>query len=128
MLLVNRTSRGGRGEYVGIGMFYDVSKLGKGHHNQGIYRITNYSDKELMFMTCFMNIPMMRKYCAGLSVGSKMKEIKSSQFATIPFPKFPTPIIDRISTLYSEIIDEDLSSKNMQKELDSLIHDIITGK
>ena len=40
VLLINRTSRGGKGEYVGIGTFYDYNTYGDGHHNQGIYRIT----------------------------------------------------------------------------------------
>lgn len=35
-MLINRTSRGGKGEYVGIGTFYDYDAYGDGHHNQGI--------------------------------------------------------------------------------------------
>lgn len=90
MLLVNRTSKGGRGEYVGIASFYDLSIYGLGHHNQGIYRVFNYSDDDLIFMTCFMNIEMMRKYCSYMCVGSKMKELRANQFLSIPFPKFET--------------------------------------
>ncbi len=35
LLIVNRTSKGGEGKYVGMSYFYDVDKLGKGQHNQG---------------------------------------------------------------------------------------------
>lgn len=100
MLIINRTSRGGLGEYVGLSAFYDFSLQGPGHHNQGIYQVTGYNDFQLKFMTCFMNSPMIRKYCAGLSVGSKMKEIKSNQISTIPFPNFPEDIQQIIANLY----------------------------
>jgi type I restriction enzyme S subunit len=100
MLLINRTSKGGRGEYVGIACFYDANAQGVAHHNQGIYRVFDYSDVELCFMTCFMNHKLMREYCAGLSVGSKMKEIKSNQFIKIPFPNFPNEKQKEIAVLY----------------------------
>lgn len=99
-LLINRTSRGGKGEYVGIATFYDYTTYGKGHHNQGIYRITGYDRKMLVFITCFMNTAMMRKYCSALCVGSKMKEIKSEQFLSIPIPQFPDEIIDTVYDLF----------------------------
>lgn len=105
-LLINRTSRGGRGEYVGIGTFYDYETYGEGHHNQGIYRVTGYSKETLVFITAFMNTKMMRKYCSALSVGSKMKEIKSEQFLAIPIPVFEQKTLRRIYKLfYTEKFD-----------------------
>lgn len=100
VLLINRTSRGGKGEYVGIGTFYDYGVYGEGYHNQGIYRVTGYDKKRLVFMTAFMNTKIMRKYCAALSVGSKMKEIKSDQFLSIPFPLFKNDILNKIYELF----------------------------
>lgn len=105
MLLINRTSKGGRGKYVGIALYYDINIFGKGQHNQGIYRVENYKDLTLQFMTCFMNSKFMREYCANLSVGSKMKEIKSSQFLTMPFPNFPEPKQKEITELYYNPIE-----------------------
>jgi hypothetical protein len=101
MLLVNRTSRGGKGEYVGIAAYYDISVYGPGQYNQGIYRVFNYSDEELIFKTCFMNTNIMRKYCSYMCVGSKMKEMKANQFLTIPFPNFDENKIDEIRNLYN---------------------------
>lgn len=109
MLLVNRTSRGGRGEYVGIATFYDVNVYGKGHHNQGIYRVFDYPDNDLIFMTCFMNTEIMRKYCSYLCVGSKMKELKTSQFLNIPFPKFTDEVKAQITNLFCK---EQISNLN----------------
>lgn len=111
VLLINRTSRGGKGEYVGIGTFYDYGYYGRGHHNQGMYRITGYDKEVLVFITAFMNMPMMRKYCSALCVGSKMKEIKSEQFLSIPFPKFPKDILEKIYELfYTENYDGSIRS------------------
>ena len=104
MLLVNRTSRGGKGEYVGIATYYDLDIYGKGHHNQGIYRVFNYNDEDLIFMTCFMNSHLMRKYCSNMCVGSKMKELKASQFLTIPFPCFQETVKYQIISLYNNPI------------------------
>lgn len=100
ILLINRTSKGGIGEYVGIAGFYNYKDFGKGHHNQGMYRVFNYQTHELLFMLCFLNCSLMRKYCAGLSVGSKMKELKTEQFLQIPFPNFPENKQKEISQLY----------------------------
>ncbi|MBO7203120.1 MAG: restriction endonuclease subunit S [Paludibacteraceae bacterium] len=100
VLLINRTSRGGKGEYVGIGTFYDYNTYGDGHHNQGIYRITGYSKELLVFITTFMNTKMMRKYCSALSVGSKMKEIKSEQFLSIPIPVLDSKVLKRVYKLF----------------------------
>ncbi|MFA6923353.1 MAG: restriction endonuclease subunit S [Bacteroidales bacterium] len=115
MLLINRTSRGGRGEYVGIAAYYDISVYGTGHHNQGIYRVFNYTNEDLIFMTCFMNTDIMRKYCSFMCVGSKMKELKASQFFTIPFPNFDKKIKSKIVNLYN-------NETNLNKEL-SIIFD-----
>lgn len=100
MLIINRTSKGGIGEYVGISSFYDVNLFGEGHHNQGIYRVINYSDEKLIFMTCLINSKLYRKYSACASVGSKMKEIKISHFLQFPFPNFPNDLIKQIVKLY----------------------------
>lgn len=100
ILLINRTSKGGLGEYVGISGFYNYNDFGKGHHNQGMYRIFNYQKYEMLFMLCFLNCSLMRKYCAGLSVGSKMKELKIEQFLQIPFPNFPEEKQKEIALLY----------------------------
>ncbi|MGB9643505.1 MAG: restriction endonuclease subunit S, partial [Candidatus Ratteibacteria bacterium] len=100
ILLINRTSKGGIGEYVGIAGFYNYSEFGKGHHNQGMYRVIDYSKDQLMFMLCFLNCSLMRKYCAGLSVGSKMKELKTEHFLQIPFPNFSIDKQKEIALLY----------------------------
>lgn len=109
LLLVNRTSKGGLGEYVGNAVYYDTNIYGEGHHNQGIYRITGYEDSKLQYMACFMNSPFMRKYCSGLSVGAKMKEIKSKQFLTIPIPNMPDDIKKGITRLYFNNVSFDTS-------------------
>lgn len=100
ILLINRTSKGGIGEFVGIAGFYNFTDFGKGHHNQGMYRVYNYETHELLFMLCFLNCSLMRKYCASLSVGSKMKELKKEQFLQIPFPKFDEQKQKEIAKLY----------------------------
>jgi hypothetical protein len=100
LLMINRTSRGGRGEYVGLSMFYDYEFYGQGQHNQGIYRVFKYSRQQLIFMTIFMNSPIVREICAGMSVGSKMKEIKSNQFLDISFPNFPKEKQEEIAKYY----------------------------
>lgn len=116
VLLINRTSRGGKGEYVGIGAFYDYNVYGKGHHNQGIYRVSGYDKDLLVFITCFMNTPMMRKYCSALSVGSKMKEIKSEQFLSIPIPKLDKRVSDNVYQLfYTEEFKTDISDIMMMR-------------
>lgn len=111
VLLINRTSRGGKGEYVGIGTLYDFKTYGYGHHNQGIYRITGYDKKTLVFMTTFMNTRLMRKYCSAMCVGSKMKEIKSEQFLSIPIPIFEPKVMNQIYKLfYTEDFDSNVEN------------------
>lgn len=113
VLLINRTSRGGKGEYVGIGTFYDYDVYGEGHHNQGIYRITGYDKELLVFITTFMNTKMMRKYCSALSVGSKMKEIKSEQFLSIPIPALEPKVLKQVYKLFY--------TENFDKSVDRLL-------
>lgn len=100
ILLINRTSKGGIGEYVGIAGYYDFNDFGKGHHNQGMYRVFNYEKHKLIFMLCFLNCSLMRTYCAGLSIGSKMKELKMEHFLQIPFPNLPENKQKEIASLY----------------------------
>lgn len=121
MLLINRTSRGGIGEYVGIATYYDVKQYGKGHHNQGIYRVTGYDNNDLIFMTCFMNSPIMRKYCSSICVGSKMKEIKISQFLNIPIPQFREEIKSKIVGLFlNDITINSRNTKDIEKALPNI--------
>lgn len=100
ILLINRTSKGGIGEYVGIAGFYNFEDFGEGHHNQGMYRVANYHKYKLLYILCFLNCSLMRKYCSGLSVGSKMKELKTVQFLQIPIPNFSEPKQQEIAKLY----------------------------
>lgn len=106
ILFINRTSKGKKGEYVGITCFYDVSYYGEGHHNQGLYRIEHLSKDEMIFTTAFMNSRIMRKICGNVSIGSKMKEMKSYDFATLKFPKFDKSLKQRIGKLYYNNIDK----------------------
>lgn len=100
MLIINRTSKGGYGEYVGISSYYDYNLKGKAQHNQGIYKVKNMDDNILILMTCLLNSKIYRKYCANLSMGSKMKELKLNNILSIPFPKFPEEKINIICNLY----------------------------
>lgn len=115
-LIINRTSKGGEGEYVGITSFYDYSEKGKAQHNQGIYKIWNYPDKELVLITCLLNSPIYRRICANLSMGSKMKELKLKNFLQIPFPKFPEDKVNFIYELYVGKTKDIATSKDSFKE------------
>lgn len=106
ILFINRTSKGKKGEYVGITCFYDVSYYGEGQHNQGLYRIEHLSKDEMIFTTAFMNSRIMRKICGNISIGSKMKEMKSYDFATLKFPKFDKSLKQKIGKLYYNNIDK----------------------
>ena len=118
ILLVNRTSKGGGGEYVGIANYYDYKELGKGHHNQGLYKIFDYPQEYLIFILCFLNSEMIRKYCAGLSVGSKMKELKSEHFLKIPIPNFSTEKQNEIVQLFhNQSIDYNTKDWNLDNFL-----------
>ncbi len=89
LLIVNRTSKGEDGKYVGLSYFYDYEHLGKGQCNQGIYKVFNYSDNDLMFFNAMLNSSLYRTYCGSISMGSKMREIKTQDVIKIPFPMFP---------------------------------------
>ncbi len=128
MLLVNRTSRGGRGEYVGVAMFFDIALYGKAQHNQGIYRVSGYPDTDLLFMSCFMNCNYMRLYCAGLAIGSKMKEIKTNQFLNTPFPNFPAGLRGQIAKVYREVVLTHEKTKRIKQKLESIAGDLVAGK
>ena len=101
VLFINRTSRGGSGKYVGIALFYDFDMHGVGHHNQGMYRLENKDLNELLFITAFFNSKIMRKFCSYLSVGTKMKELKSDHFTQIPIPKFKNSLKQKVNLLFS---------------------------
>jgi hypothetical protein len=106
ILFINRTSKGKKGEYVGITCFYDISYYGEGQHNQGLYRVEYLSKSEMLFITAFMNSRIMRKICGNISIGSKMKEMKSYDFATLKFPKFDSSLKVKIEELYYNNVDK----------------------
>lgn len=155
LLLVNRTSKGGFGEYVGIANYYDYKLYNAGHHNQGLYKVFDYTTNNMLFMLCFINCDLMRKYCGSLSAGSKMKELKIEQFLQIPFPNFPetkqkeivklyhndTLVYDtnkctldnflQIDAKYNEkagIYELDKTTKKLKEKLDKAIDDIVNDK
>jgi len=118
ILLINRTSKGGMGEYVGIAGFYNFTDFGKGQHNQGMYQVFDYEKDKLLFMLCFLNALLMRKYCAALSVGSKMKELKMEHFSQIPFPNFPEEKQKEIAKLYH---NSEISYETKECTLDNFL-------
>lgn len=153
LLIINRTSRGNSGEYVGMSMFYDFNLYGNGQHNQGLYRIVNYEQNTLCFIGLFLNSPYMRTYCANLSVGSKMKELKLNQISEIPFPQFPIEKQNEISSLYHNnleypknllldnllqedekwnkqvgIIELDVSIKKIKEKLNNILDKIVNDE
>lgn len=105
ILFINRTSRGKKGEYVGISCFYDYEYYGQGHHNQGIYRIESFSKSEKLFIVAFMNSTIMRKICGNATIGSKMKEMKSYDFSKLIFPNFPKEKQKEIAKSYYNKVD-----------------------
>lgn len=117
ILLINRTSKGKKGEYVGITCFYDYEYYGKGQHNQGLYRIEHLPKEELLFITAFMNSRIMRKICGNVSIGSKMKEMKSYDFATLKYPKFEKKLKETMGKFYYNTKIKD--NTNFQKYLES---------
>lgn len=154
ILIINRTSKGGVGEFVGITSFYNFDELGMGQHNQGLYRITSFPKLQLLFILCCLNCEIYRKLCAALSVGSKMKELKSIQISTIPFPNFPEHKQKEIATLYHNpreypsddfslenflekdneynltagIYELDKTAKHLKEKLDKAIDDIVNDR
>lgn len=120
MLIINRTSKGGFGEYVGISTYYDYNLFGKAQHNQGLYQVKNYSDEQLIFMTSIINSSIYRKYCANLSMGSKMKELKLNNILSIPFPNFSEKKVKQIVKLYyNKLSQNNCKKENFIKENDN---------
>ncbi len=128
MLMVNRTSRGRRGEYVGIAMFYDVALYGKAQHNQGVYKVSGYTDIDLLFMSAFMNCKYMREYCSGLSIGSKMKEMKANQFLEIPFPDFHKDKKIEIGNIYKDVINLHDDARKFKNQLHKIVNKLVEGE
>ncbi len=98
ILFINRTSKGKKGEYVGIACYYDHSYYGDGHHNQGIYKVEDYSESKKQFIVAFMNST--RKICGYTSQGTKMKEMKMNNFSELIFPSFPDKKQNEIAVEY----------------------------
>ncbi|WP_334090225.1 hypothetical protein [Helicobacter typhlonius] len=96
ILLINR----GQGYDCGKSIFYSFVDSKQGQHNQGMYRIFDYPEPQMLFMLCFLNAKFMRTYCSYLSLGSKMKELKIEHFLQIPFPNFPQNLQEQIALLY----------------------------
>ena len=107
ILFINRTSKGNKGEFVGITCFYDITYYEKGHHNQGIYRVEELPREELLFLTAFMNSAIMRKICGCTSIGSKMKEMKAIDFANLKFPNFDISLKKEIGELYYKKVEKE---------------------
>jgi hypothetical protein len=101
VLIINRTFKGGIGEYVGISAFYDYSANGEGQHNQGLYRVEDYSPDDLKLIAILSDSRFYRKLCGHISLGSKMREIKITNFAKIPFPKIRDQVRPRLIVQYS---------------------------
>jgi len=119
VLIINRTSKGKKGEYVGISCFYDFSFYGKGQHNQGLYQIKNYNRIKSLFLVSLLNSKIFRKVCGYVCIGSKMKEMKATNFANLKFPNFPEVKQKEIASLYYNELNNniDLSFDNyLQKE------------
>ncbi len=78
----------------------NYAKLGKGQHNQELYRLENKPKSELLFLIVFMNSKLVRKLCSNISMSSKIKEIKSLDFEKLPIPKISRDKQKSISILY----------------------------
>lgn len=109
ILFINRTSKGKKGEYVGIACYYDYSYYGNGHHNQGIYRVEAFSPIDKQFIVAFMNANIMRKICGFTSQGTKMKEMKMNNFSDLIFPNFPTQQKAKIAKAYYNTTEKNKS-------------------
>lgn len=102
-LIINRTSKkvnGESGKFVGISSFYDIGLFNEGQHNQGIYRVENYDDIDLIVLVSLLNHPLYRELFGEISLGSKMKEIKIEDLINIPFPNFDLSLKKKIKDLY----------------------------
>lgn len=101
VLFINRTSKGKKGEYVGIASFYDFSYYGAGHYNQGFYALKDgYSSTQMKFIIAFMNSRIMRKICGYTSQGTKMKEMKMTDFSRLIFPNLPLLKQQKVAQAY----------------------------
>ena len=65
-----------------------------------------------------MNSKIYRKYCANLSMGSKMKELKLNNILSIPFPNFPESVVNNICSLYYNKLTKE-SSTSEKFEIDN---------
>lgn len=116
-LIINRTSKkfdGESGKFVGISTFYDIDIFNEGQHNQGIYRVENYEDIDLIVLVSLLNHPLYREYFGEISLGSKMKEIKIEDLINTPFPNFNHSIKEKIKNLYYS--KEKYDFKNLNNE------------
>ncbi len=119
VLIINRTSRGKKGEYVGISCFYDVGCYGEGQHNQGLYQIKDYTKLDKLFLVTLLNSSIYRKICGSIAIGSKMKEMKMKDFSLLRFPKFPEfKKIEIVNLYYNKVNkNKELSLTNyLEKE------------
>ncbi|MGT2772416.1 hypothetical protein [Streptococcus marimammalium] len=71
-----------------------------GHHNQGLYRMIEYSKEEKLFTVSLLNSEIYRKICGCISIGSKMKEMKLADFAELKFLNFPENVRKKIIEEY----------------------------
>lgn len=119
ILISNATSKGGKGEFVGIATFYNYKESGKAQYNQQLYKLTDDDMTKLLFMLSFLNCKITRKICSYLCVGSKMKGMKIEHFLQIPFPKFPQNLQEQIALLYhnphAKLEYENLTLTNFEK-------------
>ena len=67
----------------------------------------------------------MRIYCGRLSMGSKMKELKSFHLSKIPIPNFDKNLKEKISKLYSEILDLSLLNRKVKKDTENKISSLL---
>jgi type I restriction enzyme S subunit len=119
LLIVNRTSKGGEGKYVGMSYFYNINELGKGQYNQGIYGISDFSDEELYYFNALINSTIYRTIFSKLAMGSKMKEIKQKQLSQLKFPNFPQKIKNTIVGLYcNKSVEYDISKCTLESFLE----------
>lgn len=105
IIIKNRTLKEKLGRFVGTAAFYDFAEMGLGHHNQGCYRIEDYPSDKLKYLALVLNTPIYRKICGYISLGSKMREIKMNQFASMPFPDFDKEIKGQLIDLYDRNIE-----------------------
>jgi type I restriction enzyme S subunit len=121
VLTVNRTSKESLGEFVGISIFYDFDINGKGHHNQGMYRIEDFPDDKLKLITILLNSKKYRKLCGYATMGSKMKEMKIKDFSLIPFPIFDDTLNNKLISNYDIILKESHDLIEIKDKLENYV-------